>query len=621
MQATSEVWKSLWAAGAALEARAMIGGTAYAPIAAPVITRAAMGDALAVGNAVSAGVTLALRTNAAIPRAAQVRLEMRLTDGQTASEWLPAGTFYISRRAKDPVTGVLALECFDAMLKANAVLKLLPWTTNTGEVVTTDAGEPLMFTAAGQLPMAELARDLAWLLGVDWDARNALATGGAYMLDLNSLPEETTIHDALERIAAANGGNWIITPAGKLRLVPLDDANADTVAVDGVVGALEAEPAAAVTGVRYRTEDGGEVTLGDGSGLLVDIGQSAAFAGALYARFTGLSHQAYRLAGAVYDPATELGDRITAGADGEVSSVLWEETATLAPAFRGNAAAPRGGEVADEYPYIGGAASKALSAARAYAREVTGALDDSLDQEAIFNRLTDNGAAQGMLLYEGQLYINATYINAGTMVANRIRGGTLTLGGLNNINGVLVMLDDEGNEIGRWDSGNVTAKAFDFDGNIDSQISITNPYYAILNRFNRNGLYLHLPDNYGHYDISLNMNPADTSNPNGIGITVKRVYDTGTPATDYTTEINLNENIRVTRNNDSGDDYQIIIGAGGILLYENGTMGSSYGDSAKVNGDLNVLGSVKAGNGWSGQFQTGDGRTVQVTKGIITDVS
>ena len=47
-------------------------------------------------------------------------------------------------------------------------------------------------------------------------------------------------------------------------------------------------------------------------------------------------------------------------------------------------------------------------------------LDDSLTQQEIFNRLTDNGAAQGLVLYNGQLYMNATYINTGTLTADRI---------------------------------------------------------------------------------------------------------------------------------------------------------------------------------------------------------
>ena len=61
MQTTSPVWKGLFASGAALQARATVGGTVYTDIGVPVINRATMQDRLAVGNVVSASLSLALR--------------------------------------------------------------------------------------------------------------------------------------------------------------------------------------------------------------------------------------------------------------------------------------------------------------------------------------------------------------------------------------------------------------------------------------------------------------------------------------------------------------------------------------------------------------------------------
>ena len=57
-----------------------------------------------------------------------------------------------------------------------------------------------------------------------------------------------------------------------------------------------------------------------------------------------------------------------------------------------------------------------------YAARQVAALDDSLDQESVFNRLTGNGAAQGIYIVDGQLYVNMSYA----------RSGTLVLGGLND---------------------------------------------------------------------------------------------------------------------------------------------------------------------------------------------
>lgn len=46
----------------------------------------------------------------------------------------------------------------------------------------------------------------------------------------------------------------------------------------------------------------------------------------------------------------------------------------------------------------------------------------------------------------------ADFITAGTMQANRIKGGTLTLGGANNGNGTIMLLDSNGNLIGQLDN-------------------------------------------------------------------------------------------------------------------------------------------------------------------------
>ncbi len=46
----------------------------------------------------------------------------------------------------------------------------------------------------------------------------------------------------------------------------------------------------------------------------------------------------------------------------------------------------------------------------------------------------------------------ANYITAGTMYADRIKGGMLTLGGAGNINGAMKILDAQGRQIGVWDS-------------------------------------------------------------------------------------------------------------------------------------------------------------------------
>lgn len=52
--------------------------------------------------------------------------------------------------------------------------------------------------------------------------------------------------------------------------------------------------------------------------------------------------------------------------------------------------------------------------------------------------------------------IVADFIAAGTMYADRIKGGTLTLGGINNDNGILRILNSKNEEVGRWDKDGIT---------------------------------------------------------------------------------------------------------------------------------------------------------------------
>lgn len=49
--------------------------------------------------------------------------------------------------------------------------------------------------------------------------------------------------------------------------------------------------------------------------------------------------------------------------------------------------------------------------------------DDTLTQTKIFNRLTRNGAVQGLYMYEGQIYLNASYIRSGIL---EVRKGSVT---------------------------------------------------------------------------------------------------------------------------------------------------------------------------------------------------
>lgn len=352
MQNVSSTWRTLWASGAArVEAKAVIAGVEYTDLPAPpVITRGTMQGKLDVGNAVSAACALSVRTGADLPRAAQVNVLMRLTDGETFSEWLPAGTFFIARRSADPVTGVVALECYDALLKANAA-----WSPGEGD---------------WPRPMGDVAAALAAVLGVQIDSRTAIRSGANDVVDRPAAG--TTVREMLGAIAAANGGNWVLTPGNRLRLVPLvspEDVTAaggGVVAVRAVLEGIDLGREATVTGVRCTAED--VVTLtGDDAGAVIDVSMTPALAVELADAVIGVRYRPFSLTRAVYDPAAELGDRVDYGG---ASRVLCAERASLGPAFRGDLSAPEPAETSDEYPYIAPQA-QAMNLLRASVRDLS----------------------------------------------------------------------------------------------------------------------------------------------------------------------------------------------------------------------------------------------------------
>lgn len=55
----------------------------------------------------------------------------------------------------------------------------------------------------------------------------------------------------------------------------------------------------------------------------------------------------------------------------------------------------------------------------------TDALDSELDQQEVFDRLTNGGQNQGVYLKDGKLYINGTYIDTGTLNADLLRAGII----------------------------------------------------------------------------------------------------------------------------------------------------------------------------------------------------
>lgn len=93
----------------------------------------------------------------------------------------------------------------------------------------------------------------------------------------------------------------------------------------------------------------------------------------------------------------------------------------------------------------------------------------ALTQEEVFNLLTNYGAVKGIWMENGQLYISFTIA----------KGGEMTLGGINNGNGLLKVLDSNGKVIGSWskdgidlENGKIKGTLIELDNNTENGVII-----------------------------------------------------------------------------------------------------------------------------------------------------
>lgn len=111
-------------------------------------------------------------------------------------------------------------------------------------------------------------------------------------------------------------------------------------------------------------------------------------------------------------------------------------------------------------------ADNALDDAKDYADEASRKAVNNQTQEDVFNKLTNNGAVQGIYLQENKIYINASYIKTGYFSADRIQGGTLTLGGYGNVDGNLIIKNSTGEQVGYIDNTGVNFNQGTFSGKL-----------------------------------------------------------------------------------------------------------------------------------------------------------
>lgn len=291
-----------------------------------------------IGRCCTGTFTITVRKdiNIPIPKAAPVSVFCRLVsdDGLTVTDWIPQGRFWITKRSG--YGNLVTLTCRDNMILAGRSY--------------TDKTKIIEWPAA----MVDVFEEIVALMNVEVDPRTVIHSGPMYMVDYPN--EDMLMSEILSMIAAAHGGNFIMSESGKLRLVPLPDTETPRFKLDGSFTDYTPYSYGAKTISRVTiTDDADNIfTNGDDTGIeltgvcnyctqrLVDSIAGGAYIknGTLYAsgaiskgRATiteaqgsfakstvslfasgviGKTYTAYRINGAYFDPCIELGDTFSA---------------------------------------------------------------------------------------------------------------------------------------------------------------------------------------------------------------------------------------------------------------------------------------------------------------------
>ena len=184
----------------------------------------------------------------------------------------------------------------------------------------------------------------------------------------------------------------------------------------------------------------------------------------------------------------------------------------------------------------------------------------------------------------------ADFITAGHLSCNRIQGGTLSLGGVDNGNGSLVVYDASGTEIGRWNKDGITldkGKLTSADGNV--YFDLTNNELAcseiVSPKLSASGYQAHLTgvtgqsnsSDYGYFEMKSGYSTSRlTFNPS-LGV-------------DNASEIRANNGLRLRSDANDYNYLNMVNGSTGYV--EIGTNNGHNYIQLNQNGKINVGGAL-----------------------------
>lgn len=216
MQEVSARYQELLTGSHTKESRLLVDGTAYGEstiIKGSLKTAIALfaGDTPTVGGAVAGEINVQLLgvASSSVARMAELRPQVRLVgDSGEPSEWVAQGVYNVDKRSYNKQTGVLTLHGYDKMLATEQ------WYTGS--------------VGSGGAVDIDIVNRVCTQVGITLDSETASffsASGKKYKV---TKPRNYTCRELLQAIAGWYGGNWCMTPVGKLRLVRLNSLPKET---------------------------------------------------------------------------------------------------------------------------------------------------------------------------------------------------------------------------------------------------------------------------------------------------------------------------------------------------------------------------------------------------------
>lgn len=492
MQTVPAKWNDILAGDYQVDFKAVISGKTYTygEIKSARITKSMM-DKLTIGQATSAMLDMVFEPDGTIPTAAEIKCYIRLKDyGDEVTDWLPFGTFYIDTRSTDAY-GWMTITAYDAMLKAEQ-----DYIDNSGTY---------------PMAMSDAVSFICGKMGVELDSRSQIAP---YTVD--SPTEVYTMREVLCGIAAASGGNFVITENNKLRLVRLsspstsDDVpvmSCDILGDTVTIGKVTLYPDSST---QYSSGDTGYEIQADCIYATQEICN--------YVRgvLNGVTYLPYSAGTAFFNPALELGDSVKPNGN---ASILASAAFTVGVSMSADIEAPIETEVNHEYPYQARTREERMSAksfseirksTEQIALEVSGKLDGDEAQALVDINL--NGLTLSYTAAENGA--NITLSKEGVSITGLVKVGTITADNI-NLTGAIKFSDLNTDLQTKIESGNVPeyiqATYIDFT-------KVQSPYIE-ANEIGLRGGYFHVMDASGQVDygyIGMGSGNNGVSSTNGI---------------------------------------------------------------------------------------------------------